>query len=270
MQRAYAAWGVTWVGSSSPFGPEALILEQSRTAGRVDHAPVFGMSSPGGGYAPVMLFTGAAAVYRPQSDTALLAEMLVASGIRPGVRVLDVGCGCGVLSVAAVRAGAASVLAVDVNRHAVAAARRTVLAHRVPVWVRHGDALEVAAGLEFDLILANPPYVPSPDPAPGDDHPARAWDAGPDGRATLDRLCALTPRLLSPAGILLVVHSELSGVDETLRALRAGGLAAELVARRRVPLGPVLRARRNWLVDRGFLRPDQDHETLVVVRADAA
>jgi release factor glutamine methyltransferase len=216
-----------------------------------------------------MSSTDPAAVYRPQADTALLTEVLATSEVTPGACVLDVGCGCGVLSVAAARAGAATVLAADVNRHAVAVARANALAHRAPVSVRHGDALDVAAGQKFDLVLANPPYVPSPDPAPGDDHAARAWDAGPDGRATLDRLCALAPRLLSPTGTLLIVHSELSGVDETVRALRAGGPAAEIVARRRIPLGPVLWERRNWLVDKGFLGPEQDHETLVVVRADA-
>ncbi len=70
--------------------------------------------------------------------------------------------------------------------------------------------------------------------------PARAWDAGPDGRQLLDPLCARTFDLLAPDGVLLMVHSELCGVDTTLRQLR----------------------------DNGLIEPGQRHEELVVIRGD--
>src|SRR5690606_20608367 len=90
---------------------------------------------------------------------------------------------------------------------------------------------------------------------------ARAWEAGPDGRYLLDRICAEAPRHLTPGGTLLMVHSALNGVASTLVSLREAGMRARVVARRREPLGPVMRAR-------GRLRPGQAHEDLVVVRAD--
>jgi release factor glutamine methyltransferase len=204
-------------------------------------------------------------IYRPQADTWLLAGAIRQAAFPHLSSVLDIGAGSGALSRVAVRAGAADVLAVDVSRLAVLA---TWLNTRgLPVAVRRGDALEIAAGRRFDVIVANPPYVPSPDGVPARGR-ARAWDAGPDGRAVLDRVCAVAPLLLAPAGLILIVHSGLCGVDRTLHQLRGGGLKASVVARRSVPFGPVLRGRRDFLVERGLIRPGEDVEELVVIRGD--
>ena len=133
--------------------------------------------------------------------------------------------------------------------------------------MRSGDAFDHTAGQRFDLILANPPYVPG-EPALPSRGASRAWNAGADGRAVLDRLCAAAPRLLAPAGTLLIVHSVLSDVDGTLHRLRDGGLKASVVARADEPFGPVMRERAQALRDQGLLAPDQHHEELVVIRAD--
>ena len=100
--------------------------------------------------------------------------------------------------------------------------------------------------------------------------PARAWDAGLDGRCVLDRLCAVLPLLLADKGMGLIVHSALSDPDVTMRQLRGGGLKASVVARRTVPFGPVMRGRAEWLARRGLIDDGQEHEELVVIRADAA
>jgi release factor glutamine methyltransferase len=50
--------------------------------------------------------------------------------------------------------------------------------------------------------------------------------------------------------------------------LRAGGLKATVVARTVIPFGPVMRSRLEWLRDRGLIQPEQEHEELVVIRAD--
>lgn len=61
-------------------------------------------------------------VYRADSDTTFLIEVLRLGGYAAGRRVLDVGTGTGALALAAARAGAASVTAVDVSLRLVAAA----------------------------------------------------------------------------------------------------------------------------------------------------
>src|SRR5690606_40250807 len=71
----------------------------------------------------------------------------------------------------------------------------------------------------------------------------------------LDPLCAAAPALLADGGSLLVVHSEFSGVDQSLAALRTGGLNAEVIAEQWIPFGPVLTARAAFLERLGMLDP---------------
>ncbi|HEU5109254.1 MAG TPA: HemK2/MTQ2 family protein methyltransferase [Micromonosporaceae bacterium] len=206
-------------------------------------------------------------VYRPQADTLMLAETIAQAAIPRGASVLDVGSGAGALSLAAARAGAARVLAVDVSRPAVVTTWVNAVLRGAPVRVRRGDALEAAADHRFDVILANPPYVPSRHQPPTRGR-ARAWDAGGDGRAMLDRVTALAPMLLTARGVILIVHSALCGVDRTLHQLRGGGLKASVVARRTEPFGPVMRGRIGFLERAGLIEAGQRHEELVVIRGD--
>ncbi|CCH32360.1 HemK2/MTQ2 family protein methyltransferase [Saccharothrix espanaensis] len=207
-------------------------------------------------------------VYRPQEDTWLLAEALVDAGIPSGASVLDACTGTGFLGVAAGLAGAGEVTAVDISRRAVASARINGWVRGVAVRALRTDFAGLVGRSRFDVVLSNPPYVPSPPGVPKG--AARAWDAGERGRSVLDRLCTALPSLLVDRGMALIVHSELCDGDRTLDRLREGGLKAAVVARRTVPFGPVLRGRARWLRDKGLLASGQDREELVVIRADAA
>jgi release factor glutamine methyltransferase len=213
-----------------------------------------------------MWLTRLPGVYPPQHDTWLLAGALATAGIRPGADVLDIGCGTGALSIAAAATRPGSITAADVSRRAVWTARVNMAVHGVTARVECGDAFERVAGRTFDLILANPPYVPGVARKPRGRH--RAWDAGLDGRELLDRLCANAPLLLAPGGTLLLVHSALCDEDRTVRQLRGGGLKAAVVARGEAPFGPVMRDRRRRLCELGLIEPGQRVEELVVVRGD--
>ena len=206
-------------------------------------------------------------VYRPQEDTWLLAEAMAKAAVPSGSRALDICAGTGALAIEAARCGAAQVVATDVSRRAVLATRLNSLLHRAPVHVVHGGFVELVGAQQFDVVLANPPYVPCLDP----DEPRgrdRAWDAGPRGRAVLDGLCAVLPMLLAEGGVALVVHSGLCGTSVTLDQLRGGGLKASVVERRTIPFGPVLHSRATWLEEQGFIERGQRDEELVVIRAD--
>lgn len=206
-------------------------------------------------------------VYVPQDDTALLARALRREELAPRTRVLDVGTGTGALALAAALRGA-QVTAVDISHLAVWTARINAMLAGAPVRVLRGDLTGPVADRTFDLVVSNPPYVPSPARTPPRHGAARAWDAGPDGRLILDRICGEAPRLLRPGGVLLVVHSAMSGADPTLAKLRSAGLKAEVTERRHVNLGPVLRSRKAWLCSRGFMGPRGHKEELVVIRAE--
>jgi release factor glutamine methyltransferase len=200
-------------------------------------------------------------VFAPISDSWLLAGV-VRDVVGAGARVLDVCTGSGVVGVTAALAGA-RVTSVDVSRRAAATAWLNARLNGARLRARHGDLLAPVAGERFDVIAANPPYVPAEReelPAAG---PERAWEAGRDGRAVLDRLLAEAPALLSPGGVLLVVHSELIGTEETLERLAAAGLEAGVAARERGPLGPLMRER----VERGLLQePAREEEEVLVFR----
>ncbi len=76
--------------------------------------------------------------------------------VQPGMRVLDVGTGSGILALAAARLGAASVLALDVSSVAVEAAQANVRANGLAerISVRLGS-IEAATGQQYDLVVAN-------------------------------------------------------------------------------------------------------------------
>jgi release factor glutamine methyltransferase len=180
--------------------------------------------------------------------------------------VLDVFTGSGALAVAAALEGAREATAVDISVRAVLNARLNALLNGVRVDALRGDLFAPVSGRRFDLILANPPYVPSESAMLPRRGRSRAWEGGIDGRALLDRVCAEAAGHLTPGGSLLMVHSSLSGETATLNALASRGLEPEVLARRRGPLGPISAARVETLERRGLLAPGEREEELVVVR----
>ena len=206
-------------------------------------------------------------VHRPRSDTWLLCEAMKRE-LLAGASVADLCTGSGALAVAASRAGAANVLAVDVSLRSTLAARLNARLNRCRVRARRGDLIAAMGDERFDLIVSNPPYVPAASDRLPRHRATTPLDGGRDGRALIERLCREAPARLRPGGALLLVHSSVCGVDRTRRALAAEGLAVDVVARRRGPLGPVLRSRAAMLRERGLLGAREEEE-LVVVRARA-
>jgi len=206
-------------------------------------------------------------VFRPRSDTWMLAAA-VREESQPGARMLELCTGSGAVAVAAARAGAHAT-AVDVSRRAVLTARANARLNGVRVRALRGDLLAPVAGERFDLIAANPPYLPARDDALPTRGRARHTEAGRDGRALLDRILAAAPAHLAPGGALLLVHTSLIGEDRTLEAMRAAGLEAGVVLRHRGPLGPLLAARAPALEARGLLAPGRRTEDVLVLRGRA-
>ncbi|MEV0987938.1 HemK2/MTQ2 family protein methyltransferase [Streptomyces sp. NPDC049949] len=207
-------------------------------------------------------------VYRPQADTLLLAEALAQEQLGPRTEALEIGTGTGALALHAAGRGA-RVTAVDVSWPAVLTARLNSMLRRLPLRVLHGDFAARTAGSRYDLVITNPPYVPAPGHRLPSYGPTRAWDAGPDGRGVIDRICADAPALLRPGGVLLMVHSGMCGAERTLDRLTGAGLAAEVTAKASVPWGPVLRSRRAWLERQGLAAEAEQWEELVVIRAES-
>lgn len=203
-------------------------------------------------------------VYGPRRDSELLAAA-VALEVRPSDHVLDVFAGSGVQAIVAARAGANRVTAVDVGRRAVASVLLNARLNGVSVDARRGNLFAPVGDRRFDLIVANPPYVPSTayGPAVG---VARAWEGGPGGRHLLDALIRELPRRLAPGGRVLIVHSSLCDEELTTEMLAAVGVPAREISVEEAPLGPITAARAGELERLGVLAPGQRTERTVVIR----
>lgn len=226
-------------------------------------------NSPIVGTAPAHLprFVRLPRLYKPDHDTSLLADAVLdeVSRTAPSPSMLELCAGTGYVSVAAARAGA-RVTALDVSTMAIANTRLNALLNRCDITTIRADLRESPALPRFDLVVANPPYVP----ALSDDLPthgmALAYDAGLDGRALIDPVCEQAPRLLLPGGSLLLVQSEVNGVDRTCDLLRRSGLIASVVTRRSIPLGPLMSERAAMLEERGLIERGQRTECISVIR----
>jgi release factor glutamine methyltransferase len=208
-------------------------------------------------------------VFTPLSDSWMLARALCAK-VRPGQSVLDLCTGSGAIAVAAARCGAAPVTAVDVSRRSVLTVRFNARVNGVRVRALRGDLFGPVAGERFDFIVSNPPYMPAEEDALPDRGPARALDAGTDGRILLDRICAQAAAHLNPGGAVMLVQNDLIGIEPTVEGLERTGLRVDVVERHHGPLGPVLSARAELLEARGMLEPGVREEDVVVLRGVAA
>ena len=118
---------------------------------------------------------------------------------RPFRSALDVCTGSGIQALLAC-AHTERVVAVDINARAARCARFNAQASGIDnLNVVVGDLLEAVGGQSFDLITANPPFVPSPLDT------LRFRDGGPSGEDILKRIVAGLPQHLSPGGIAQIV-----------------------------------------------------------------
>ncbi len=146
-------------------------------------------------------------VFRPISDTWLLARS--ARSLAPGARVLDLCTGSGAVAIDLARHGAAEVVAIDVSRRAVLAARVNAGLNGARVDVRRGDLVAPVANARFDLVVSNPPYLCPQDieraaPDVRDYEPRMATVAGASGLEVHRRLAVESPRWLRRGGMLVV------------------------------------------------------------------
>ncbi len=182
---------------------------------------------------------------RPDSETVIEAA-LAARAARAAVhRVLDLGTGTGALLLAAL-AEFPQATGLGSDRIAAAAALAAANAAACGFGARAmfvvGSWAASLAG-QFDLILANPPYIPSAEiaflmPEVAGHEPRSALDGGADGLAAYRAILPDLPRLLAPGGVA-VLELGAGQAESVVTLSRAAGLAPVAL---RCDLGGVARA----------------------------
>ena len=166
-------------------------------------------------------------VPRPETEGLAEAAWQFANALeRPAV--LDLGTGSGCLAIAiAVNCPGAGVHALEVSPAAIAVARANAARHQVSdrIIFHEGDGFEaLPGGLSFDLIVSNPPYIPTAEienlqPEVRNHDPRVALDGGPDGLDFFRAIAALARAALRPGGRLMLEIGD--GQAEAVAALLA-------------------------------------------------
>jgi release factor glutamine methyltransferase len=152
-------------------------------------------------------------VLTPRPDTEVIVDsVLAAFDEHRHFTILDLGVGSGaiLLAILAERPNAKG-LGVDISTEALAVARENAanLGLAKQVALLRGDWTEGLGDASFDVVVANPPYIPSKDietldPEVRDHEPRVALDGGADGLDAYRQLAPEILRVLKPDGVFAV------------------------------------------------------------------
>ncbi|VVA22105.1 PREDICTED: hemK methyltransferase family member [Prunus dulcis] len=191
--------------------------------------------------AQIRLVSSHPEVYEPCDDSFALVDALLADRKNllehQPTLCLELGCGSGyvITSLALIVGQEAHYIATDINPHAVRVTRETLEAHGV-----HAELIttNIASGLQkrlaglVDVIVVNPPYVPTPEDEVGHEGIASAWAGGENGRSVIDKILPVADNLLSEKGWLYMVTLTENNPSEICLQMKEKGYASRIIVQR--------------------------------------
>ncbi len=162
--------------------------------------------------------------YEPAEDTMLLLKAALDEA-KPDDKAIEIGCGRGIISLElSKRAG--SIIATDINPSAVKLAK---------IYGLEAVRADIFGGLKgkFDLVIFNPPYLPTTDEEKISGWINYALDGGENGRETINKFIENLSDHLNPNGRCLLLVSSLSDLNAVLEKARVEGFVATQVANER-------------------------------------
>ena len=158
----------------------------------------------------------------PRPDTEILIETVLENLDQSKASILDIGTGSGVIAVTlAAELEGVSIVASDISENALATAKENAFKHGVEDRMSFvtSDVFASVDG-EFDLIVSNPPYIPTQDldglsREVREFDPHTALDGGADGLEFYRHIFASAREYLVPSGMLIVEV----GIDQALAVI---------------------------------------------------
>lgn len=153
-------------------------------------------------------------VYEPREDSYL---MLSHVSCKQGEKVLDMGCGSGIIGVKAALQGA-EVIAIDINKQAVKNTLYNAMLNKVKIKAVVSDLFSGLRKTKFDKIFFNPPYTAE---EPSDIY-SRSWAAGKNMETVL-RFLEELPRFLKEKGKCYIIISSSGKPEKILKKIKKLG-----------------------------------------------
>ena len=160
----------------------------------------------------------------PRPETELLVELVLKES-GAAASILDVATGSGVIGLSlALSLPDVAVTLCDISSEALSLASDNALRHGIAdkVTRKESDLLDAVEGI-FDIIVSNPPYIPTVDIATLSrevlNDPVLALDGGADGLRIVERLVEASSLKMSPGGLLAmeIGHDQAARVVEILK-----------------------------------------------------
>lgn len=171
-------------------------------------------------------------VYEPAEDSYLLAETAIEH--IDGGSVLEVGVGTGYVAERVANETEANVVGSDLASEACSRAREA------GIETVRADLTRPFAADSFDVILFNPPYLPTPPELEWDDPLEYALSGGPDGREVIRPFLADVGRVLRADGRIYLLVSSLTGVEAVSKLAADAGLETREIAEEAFPFERLL------------------------------
>ncbi|CAH9122291.1 unnamed protein product [Cuscuta epithymum] len=199
--------------------------------------------------AKIQLVSSHPEVYEPCDDSFALVDALLTdeanlSDHRPTF-CMEVGCGSGyvITSLALIllrydvlaSKPPSYYIATDINPHAVRVTCETADAHNVDVECINTD---IASGLEtrlaglVDVLVVNPPYVPTPEEEVGREGITSAWAGGENGVSVINKILPVADKLLSERGWLYLLTLAANNPSGICLQMRKKGYASRVILKR--------------------------------------
>ena len=162
-------------------------------------------------------------------STKLLLEFVELISLK-GKTFLELGCGCGIISILAAKKGAI-VTATDINDIALAALKKNAENNQVAIEILHSDLFETLQGKTFDFVVINPPYYPKRPNSIAEN----AWFCG-ENFEYFEKLFKQLPAFMTSTNAVYMILSEDCELEKIKAMALQHDIAFDLILEKKVLL----------------------------------